>query len=75
MKYLRCSGCGNVIANKRNAASGECEDIVEDVVKIDFGRLHNNKDIENESDRFESNEIWGYMHKKCFLLVVGLPVL
>lgn len=57
----KCRGCGKKIHTDDSR-----------IVRIALGQLH---EIENGLEDFEENEdeVWGYMHERCFLLAVGDP--
>ena len=68
MSQVRCKGCGKPIESVNGKQ--QCEDCDDGVVHIRIGKV-------NEEDgltEFEENGEWGYMHRRCFRLAIGAPI-
>lgn len=57
--HNRCRGCGGRISPS------------DDVVEVASGHLH--EVSEEDLPDFEQKDVWGYMHRRCFLVAVGDP--
>lgn len=68
MSQVRCKGCGKPIESVDEKQ--QCEKCDDGVVHIRIGTV-------NEEDgltEFEQRTEWGYMHRRCFRLAIGAPI-
>ena len=68
----RCRGCGKPIETN-GKADHECDS--SDVVRIEIGEVNPYPDSKKEQVEFKADKEWGFMHRKCFLIAIGAPIL
>ena len=64
-KQVRCKGCGKPIESVGNKQCDDCDD---NVVHIRIGK------VKEKGGKFEQAMEWGYMHRRCFRLAIGAPI-
>jgi len=69
MSQVRCKGCGKPIESvDKKQQCNSCDD--DSVVHIRIGKVNEKK----EGSGFEQRKEWGYMHRRCFRLAIGAPI-
>lgn len=64
-KVVRCKACGRPINGHHKNG---CEE--ESAVRIEIGDVNGDDGVVE----FHGMKPWGYMHRRCFLLSIGAPV-
>jgi len=68
----RCKGCGKPIETN-GKGNHECDN--SDVVRIEIGEVNHYPNSKKERVKFKADTEWGYMHRECFLIAIGAPIL
>lgn len=70
-QQVLCKGCGKPI-ECNGKSKHKCEEDGDGVVRISIGDV--DSDEGGGKTKFKPNAEWGYMHRRCFRLVIGAPI-